>query len=97
METTREHQSSAPLLTRLRYRWNGDERMRCFHIVDGEPVPADCPPKFTGLGDLVADGTKALGVKPCGSCKRRQAALNRATPKLVGRLLDAVRRYWSLW
>jgi hypothetical protein len=90
METTREHQSSAPFLTRLRYRWQGDERMRCFHIVDGEPVPADCPPKFTGLGDLVADGTKALGVKPCGKCRKRQAWLNRVTPGWIKKILSWV-------
>jgi hypothetical protein len=73
--------------------------MRCFYIVNGEPVPADCPPKFTGLGDVVAGAAKAVGVTPspgCG-CEKRRAALNRATPKFVGRMLDAVRRYWSRW
>jgi hypothetical protein len=71
--------------------------MRCFHIVDGEPVAAECPPKFNGLGDVVAGAAKAVGVTPskgCG-CEKRRAALNRATPKFVGRVLDAVRRYWS--
>ena len=99
METTRQHQLGAPLLTRLRYRWNGDERMRCFHIVDGEPVAADCPPKFNGLGDVVAGAAKAVGVKPspgCG-CEKRREALNRATPKVVARLLDALRGYWLKW
>lgn len=33
-----------------------------------------------GLGDVVAAGTKAVGIKPCAPCKRRQAALNAATP-----------------
>jgi hypothetical protein len=50
-----------------------------------------------GLGDVVAGAAKAVGVTPskgCG-CEKRRAALNRATPKFVGRLLDAVRRYWS--
>ena len=49
------------------------------------------------LGDLVAGAAKAVGVTPskgCG-CEKRRAALNRATPKFVGRMLDAVRRYWS--
>lgn len=91
METTRKHQSSAPFLTRLRYRWNGEERMRCYHIVDGEPLSVDCPPKFTGLGDLVADGTKALGVTPCGGCKRRQAWLNRWTPAWIRNILAKVK------
>jgi hypothetical protein len=91
METPREHHTGAPLLTRLRYRWNGDERMRCFHIVGGEPVAADCPPKFTGLGDVIADGTKALGVKPCGKCRKRQAWLNRVTPGWMKKFLSWVK------
>ena len=91
METTREHQSGTPLVTRLRYRWKGEERLRCFHIVDGEPSPTDCPPQFTGLGDLVADGTKALGVKPCGNCKKRQAWLNRLTPGWMKKILSWVK------
>lgn len=91
METTNQYQPGAPLLTRLRYRWQGEERMRCFHIRDGEPVATDCPPKFTGLGDLVADGTRALGVQPCGGCKQRQAALNRWTPAWAARLISRIR------
>jgi len=35
----------------------------------------------------VAGATKAVGVKPCGGCAKRQAALNRATPGYVRRLL----------
>ena len=86
------------MLKRVTYQFDGERRTRCFEVLDGELAPVDCPPAPTssiGIGDLVADGTRAFGVTPCGSCKRRQAALNRATPKLVGRLLDAVRRYWS--
>ena len=30
-----------------------------------------------GLGDVVKRGTTALGIKPCGGCERRAAALNR--------------------
>ncbi len=30
-----------------------------------------------GLGDAVTRATSALGVKPCGGCGRRAAALNR--------------------
>lgn len=50
-----------------------------------------------GLGDAVAAMAKAAGLKEtpgCG-CARRRATLNRVTPKFVGQLLDAVRRYWS--
>jgi hypothetical protein len=46
------------------------------------------PPKLTpGLGDAVAAATKAVGVKPCGGCRRRQEAMNRATPGWASRLL----------
>jgi hypothetical protein len=30
-----------------------------------------------GLGDIVKRATYAAGIKPCGSCQRRAAALNR--------------------
>jgi hypothetical protein len=30
-----------------------------------------------GLGDVLKRGTTALGIKPCGGCERRAAALNR--------------------
>tara|TARA_R110000824_G_scaffold222128_2_gene409500 strand:+ start:146 stop:523 length:378 start_codon:yes stop_codon:yes gene_type:complete len=36
--------------------------------------------KSRGLGDTVAKMTKAVGVKPCGKCKKRQAALNKMFP-----------------
>jgi hypothetical protein len=31
-----------------------------------------------GLGDVVKKLTRAVGVRPCGGCARRAAALNRA-------------------
>ena len=30
-----------------------------------------------GLGDVIKRATYAMGVKPCGGCQRRAAALNR--------------------
>jgi hypothetical protein len=33
--------------------------------------------KVRGLGDIVAAATSALGIKPCGGCKRRQSWLNK--------------------
>jgi hypothetical protein len=30
-----------------------------------------------GLGDLVKRATYAMGIKPCGGCEQRAAALNR--------------------
>jgi len=38
------------------------------------------PPPARGVGDLIARATHAIGIKPCGGCKKRQAALNRALP-----------------
>lgn len=41
-----------------------------------------CPHGYTadrlplGLGDVVAKVTTALGIRPCGACKKRQRALN---------------------
>ena len=45
----------------------------------GGPPPAARPP-MRGLGDVVAAVTTAVGIKPCGGCKERQAALNRLVP-----------------
>lgn len=33
-----------------------------------------------GLGDTIAKITTAIGIKPCGGCKDRQAALNKLVP-----------------
>jgi hypothetical protein len=30
-----------------------------------------------GLGDVIRRGTYAMGIKPCGGCERRAAAMNR--------------------
>jgi hypothetical protein len=40
-----------------------------------------------GIGDAVAKVTTAAGIKPCGGCKKRQAALNKATPGWLSRIL----------
>jgi len=40
-----------------------------------------------GIGDVVAGATTAVGVKPCGGCAKRKAALNKATPNWVSRIL----------
>ena len=36
-----------------------------------------------GLGDKIARATKAMGIKPCGGCGRRQDKLNRLIPDKV--------------
>lgn len=66
--------------------------MKYWNIVDGKPVQSDTliipgPKSTPGVGDVVAGATKAVGFKPCGSCQKRQAALNKATPGWVGKIL----------
>lgn len=34
-------------------------------------------------GDAVARMTKAVGIKPCGGCRKRQAALNELPKRLI--------------
>ena len=34
----------------------------------------------SGLGDTIAKMTKAVGIKPCGGCKKRQEWLNEKVP-----------------
>jgi hypothetical protein len=45
------------------------------------------PAPGPGLGDVVAGATKAVGIKPCGGCQTRQAAMNAATPGYLKRWL----------
>jgi hypothetical protein len=66
---------------------NGDLRRPPLFIVTDvdQPAPAQITPEqpkqgFRGLGDVVAAATKAIGIKPCQACGRRQAALNRLVP-----------------
>lgn len=82
---------SPVLIRRIRYPHHGEQRERCFAIVNGEPEPTTCQ-ELPGAGDLVASATKAVGVKPCGGCKRRQAALNAATPGWLRRSLAWIAR-----
>lgn len=57
-------------------------RIASWRVEDDQPASV-----APGLGDAVAAATKAVGVRPCGGCQRRQEALNRATPGWVSRLL----------
>lgn len=36
--------------------------------------------KSRGVGDTIAKVTRAVGIKPCGGCKKRQKWLNEALP-----------------
>ena len=40
-------------------------------------VPVPGMQRQVGLGDVVARTTQAVGIKPCGGCKKRQTLLNR--------------------
>jgi hypothetical protein len=38
------------------------------------------PTPMRGLGDAIARATSAVGIKPCGGCKKRQEVLNDLVP-----------------
>ena len=40
-------------------------------------LPGFITDEEVGLGDVIKRATSAIGIKPCGGCKRRAAALNR--------------------
>ena len=73
----------------VHYEWLGERRERCFRIIDGDLVVSECQAAEpeTGLGDVIAGATKAVGIKPCGGCQKRQAAMNRVTPSIIRRIL----------
>ena len=41
-------------------------------------VPIPRLKRDVGLGDVVKRATAAVGIRPCGGCSKRAAALNRA-------------------
>jgi hypothetical protein len=94
METTGNHQPRPSLVTVI-YTHEGEQRTRCFHVVDGELVSTQCRKCRTsadggtsrGIGTLIEAGTKAVGIQPCGNCLKRKEALNKATPGWVKRIL----------
>jgi len=45
-----------------------------------EGISAATEGESRGLGDTIAKMTKAIGIKPCGGCKKRQERLNKAVP-----------------
>jgi hypothetical protein len=40
-------------------------------------LPGFLVPEEIGLGDVIKKGTYAIGLRPCGGCDTRAAALNR--------------------
>ena len=53
---------------------NGEQRQPESHRVR---LPGFITDKDIGLGDVIKRATYFLGIKPCGGCERRAAALNR--------------------
>lgn len=75
-------------MIRIKYIHAGVTRMAVAQILpDGELEFVGKSEVSPGIGDVVAGATKAVGIKPCGSCQKRQAALNKATPGWVGKIL----------
>lgn len=84
-----ERRPSIPCLGLVTKQVTGEHRVKWRAYINqllfGQPVPvvvvpAPKPAKWTGLGDVVASATKAVGIKPCGGCKKRQAWLNKVVP-----------------
>ena len=44
------------------------------------PLPQATRQNWRGLGDVIASATKAVGIKPCGGCRKRQEKLNQLVP-----------------
>ena len=75
-------------MIRIKYVHAGVTRMVVAQILpDGELEFVGKSEVSPGIGDTVAAVTTAAGIKPCGGCKKRQAALNRATPGWLSRIL----------
>jgi len=41
-----------------------------------------------GLGDTIAKATKAVGIKPCNACKKRQEKLNKIFPYEINHIKE---------
>jgi hypothetical protein len=54
-----------------------DLRGRTEHPAHRVRLPGFLVEEETGLGDVIKRTTYALGIKPCGGCESRAAALNR--------------------
>jgi hypothetical protein len=64
-------------------RHDGKVQTWSVELVDGRPVIREMLAEvdaITGLGDVVAAATKAIGIRPCGGCQQRREALNKLVP-----------------
>jgi hypothetical protein len=71
---TRAHCATCRTDADWRERVTGVRDFDCPHGVAADKIPS------RGLGDTIAKVTKAVGIKPCGGCKNRQAKLNKLVP-----------------
>ena len=57
------------------------EKKNTGNTVDRKPhqvrLPGFLIEEDAGLGDVIKRATYAMGIKPCGGCEKRAAALNR--------------------
>jgi hypothetical protein len=56
---------------------NGTDRRRHEHSPHRLHIPRFVTDEEVGLGDVIKRVTHTFGVKACGACERRAAALNR--------------------
>ena len=62
------------------YQWTIELNDETKEVTLIECVERPAREKWTGLGDVIASATSAVGIKPCGGCKQRQEALNKLVP-----------------
>jgi hypothetical protein len=77
---TRTTISSREGVWKLELHPNGEVRVVSFERSTPKAPPAPPPAPMRGLGDAIARATTAVGIRPCGGCKKRQEALNRLVP-----------------
>lgn len=96
MATSIDHRGDARLLT-VSYQHQGTAKTACLEVTKAGGVRVvSCDTRRTRLGDAIATATKAVGIKPCAGCRKRQAALNRWTPSWLSRLLGRLRAQTAL-
>ena len=71
---TRAHCGTCRTDADWRERVTGVAEFDCPHGVTEANIPS------RGLGDTIAKLTSKVGIKPCGGCAKRKAALNNIIP-----------------
>jgi len=61
----------------MKKRWAKKQEMNRAEEPYRVRLPGFVSDKEVGLGDIIKHATHTIGIKPCGSCERRAAALNR--------------------